>query len=224
MRQQEVQINAEGVIIKGNLVVPQSARGIVIFAHGSGSGRFSPRNKLVAAVLNKSNVATLLIDLLTEEEEQEDEITREHRFNIDLLASRLIYATHFIQSEDWPLEISTQKITKKLKVGYFGASTGAAAALVAAAQLPERIEAIVSRGGRPDLAGEALGRVKAPTLLLVGGEDYQVIDLNKEALEKLTQVKNKELVIIPGVTHLFEEPGALEDVASYAVEWFKKYL
>lgn len=220
----EVQISAEGVIIKGNLVVPQSARGIVIFAHGSGSGRFSPRNKLVADVLNKSNVATLLIDLLTEEEEQEDEVTREHRFNIDLLASRLVYATHFIQSEDWPLEISTQKITKKLKVGYFGASTGAAAALVAAAQLPERIEAVVSRGGRPDLAGEALGRVKAPTLLLVGGEDYQVIDLNKKALEKLTQVKNKELVIIPGATHLFEEPGALEDVASYAVEWFKKYL
>lgn len=212
---QEVQINAEGVLINGNLNVPQKARGIVIFAHGSGSGRFSPRNKFVAEQLNASEIATLLIDLLSKEEERVDEVTREYRFNIDLLASRLVYATHFVNQN-----LQTQQ----LKVGYFGASTGAAAALVAAAQLPERTEAVVSRGGRPDLAGEALGRVTAPVLLLVGGEDDQVIDLNKQALEKLTNVKNKELVIIPGATHLFEEPGKLEDVANYAVEWFKKYL
>lgn len=212
---QEIDINAEGVIIKGNLAVPKKAQGIVIFAHGSGSGRFSPRNKFVASELNKANIATLLVDLLTEEEEKEDEITREHRFNIDLLASRLVYATHFV---------NLNPTTKSLRVGYFGASTGAAAAIVAAAQLPERIAAIVSRGGRPDLAGEALGRVKAPIMLLVGGADYEVIELSNQALSKLTRVKNKELVIIPGATHLFEEPGALEDVASYAVEWLKKYL
>ncbi len=212
---QEVDINAEEVPIKGNLAVPKKAQGIVIFAHGSGSGRFSPRNKFVASELNKAAIATLLVDLLTEEEEKEDEITREHRFNIDLLAGRLIYATHFV---------NLNPKTKHLKVGYFGASTGAAAAIVAAAQLPERIEAIVSRGGRPDLAGEALGRVKAPIMLLVGGEDYEVIDLNNQALSRLTNAKNKELVIIPGATHLFEEPGALEDVAGYAVEWFQKYF
>ncbi|KKR81349.1 MAG: hypothetical protein UU73_C0003G0088 [Candidatus Daviesbacteria bacterium GW2011_GWA1_41_61] len=212
---QEIQINADGIIINGSLTLPQKARGIVVFAHGSGSSRFSPRNKFVASKLNKTDIATLLIDLLTEEEERVDEETREYRFNIDLLASRLVYATHFVNQSVSP---------KGLKVGYFGASTGAAAALVAAAQLPEGTSAIVSRGGRPDLAGEALGRVKAPVLLLVGGEDYQVIDLNKQTLKKLTQVKNKELVIIPGATHLFEEPGKLEDVASYAASWFKKYL
>lgn len=213
--EKDVQINAESVIINGNLNVPKKARGIVIFAHGSGSGRFSPRNKLVADVLNKSDIATLLIDLLTEEEEQEDETTREHRFNIDLLASRLVYSTHFVNQNSQ---------TKDLKVGYFGASTGAAAAIVAGAQLSERVEAVVSRGGRPDLAGEALTKVKASVLLLVGGEDYQVIDLNKDALQKLTNVKNKELVIIPGATHLFKEPGTLELVADHATEWFKKYL
>lgn len=212
---EEIQINTEGLIINGTLVVPKRARGIVIFAHGSGSGRFSPRNKFVAEQLSQSDIATLLIDLLTEEEERVDEVSGEYRFNIDLLASRLVYATHFINQNPQ---------TKLLKVGFFGASTGAAAALVAAAQLPERIEAVVSRGGRPDLAGEALGRVKAPILLLVGGEDHQVIELNKQALEKLDLVKNKELVIIPGATHLFEEPGALEDVADFATEWFKKYL
>lgn len=214
-RDQKVEIDANGVIINGNLTIPKRARGIVIFAHGSGSGRFSPRNRFVAEELNKADIAALLIDLLTGEEEREDEVTREYRFNIDLLASRLMYATHFVKQDSR---------TSELHVGYFGASTGAAAALVAAAQLPEQVEAIVSRGGRPDLGGEALGRVKAPVLLLVGGEDYQVIDLNKEALEKLASVKNKELVIIPGATHLFEEPGKLEDVASHAVEWFKKYL
>ena len=210
-----VKINVDGISINGNLVIPWKARRIVIFAHGSGSGRFSPRNRFVADELNKSDIATLLIDLLTEEEEREDEVTMEYRFNIDLLASRLVYATHFVNQDSR---------TKGLHVGYFGASTGAAAALVAAAQLPDIIEAIVSRGGRPDLAGEALNRVKAPTLLLVGGEDLQVIDLNRQALDKLTEAQNRELVIITGATHLFEEPGKLEEVASHAVEWFKKYL
>lgn len=219
---QEVQINAEGVIINGNLVVPEKSCGIVIFAHGSGSDRFSPRNKFVAEELNKSDIATLLVDLLTEEEEREDEESREYRFNIDLLASRLVYATHFVQSADWRLPPIDLK--EGLTIGYFGASTGAAAAIVAAAQLEDRIKAIVSRGGRPDLAGEALERVTAPTLLLVGGEDTQVIDLNKQSLKKLVSVRNKELVIIPGATHLFEESGKLEDVASHAVDWFKKYL
>lgn len=211
-----VNISADSVSIEGIMEVPAKATGIVLFAHGSGSGRFSPRNRFVAGELNKADIATLLVDLLTDEEEREDEETREYRFNIDLLASRLMSATHFVNQ-------SSQ--TKKLRVGYFGASTGAAAALVAAAQLlPETVVAIVSRGGRPDLAGEALKRVKASTLLLVGGEDIEVIDLNKQSLERLTNVKNKELVIIPGATHLFEESGKLEDVASYAVEWFKKYL
>lgn len=210
-----VRIPADFVTIEGILEVPAGARGIIIFAHGSGSGRFSPRNRFVASELNKSDIATLLIDLLTKEEEREDEVTGGYRFNIDLLGARVIDATH------WLAENPT---TKNMRVGYFGASTGAAAAIVAAAQLNGLVQALVSRGGRPDLAGEALGRVKAPVLLLVGGEDTSVIDLNKQALEKLTNTKNKELVIIPGATHLFEEPGKLEDVASHAVEWFKKYL
>ncbi|RJQ35776.1 alpha/beta hydrolase [Candidatus Microgenomates bacterium] len=212
---QEIILNANNVPIHGTLAVPENSEGIVIFAHGSGSGRFSPRNRYVAGMLQKAHIATLLIDLLSPEEEKADDITGEYRFNIDFLAARLLTITHYIEQDP---------VLKHLKIGYFGASTGSAGALVAAAQHPEPIEAIVSRGGRPDLAGESLMGVKSPVLLLVGGEDYQVVDLNKQALEKLTNVKNKELVIIPGATHLFEEPGKLEEAASYAKEWFKKYL
>jgi dienelactone hydrolase len=212
---QEVQIETEGKFIKGNLNVPEEAHGLVIFAHGSGSGRFSPRNRYVAEVLNRANMATLLIDLLTEDEEKEDEITGQYRFNIDLLAGRLVSSTRFT---------SENQFTRNLKVGYFGASTGTAAALVAAAQLPEKIEAVVSRGGRPDLAGEDLSKVETAVLFLVGGEDYPVIDLNKKALEKLTKAKDKKLVIVPGATHLFEEEGKLEEVAGHAAAWFDRYL
>lgn len=212
---EDVEIDAEEIKIKGNLAVPKKARGIVIFAHGSGSSRFSPRNRFVAEYLQKAGFATLLIDLLTEEEESVDEITGEFRFNINLLASRLMYAAHFVRGDER---------IKNLPVGYFGASTGAGAAIVAAAQLPGRIEAIVSRGGRPDLAEEALRRVDAATLLIVGGEDPQVIELNEWALARLSKAKNKEMVIIPGATHLFEEPGTLEEVADYAKRWFAEYL
>src|SRR5918999_5766417 len=201
-------------IIEGNLTLPTDAKGIVIFAHGSGSSRHSPRNKYVAQVLNDAGIATLLIDLLTSEEEKIDNITREHRFNIKLLAKRLLAAT------DW---ISQSAAFRNLKVGYFGASTGAAAALVAAAERASLVYAIVSRGGRPDLAGsDILNRIEAPTLLIVGGNDKQVIELNERALKQLTKIeKKKKLVIIPKATHLFEEPGTLEEVARHASGWFR---
>jgi dienelactone hydrolase len=208
-----VKIPTGEAAINGNLTIPPKAKGIVLFAHGSGSGRFSPRNRLVAREINNARIATLLIDLLTEEEEAKDEFTGEFRFDIDLLAQRLIFATEWLKKNPE---------TKNLAVGYFGASTGAAAALIAAAKLPDMAKAVVSRGGRPDLAGEYLSKVKAPTLLIVGGDDVEVLELNKEALEQLRS--EKELTVVLGATHLFEEPGKLEEVARLAIVWFSKRL
>ncbi|MDJ0796056.1 MAG: dienelactone hydrolase family protein [Calothrix sp. MO_167.B12] len=208
-----VVIATESVRLEGNLVVPPTAQGIVLFAHGSGSSRQSPRNRAVAKVMQRAGLATLLFDLLTSEEEKIDLRTRHLRFDIGLLASRLIGATNWLaQYPD----------THNLKVGYFGASTGAAAALIAAADEPQKVSAVVSRGGRPDLAGTALTRVQAPTLLIVGGYDFPVIEMNQEAMAQLGS--EKQLQIIPKATHLFEEPGALEEVALLATQWFQKYL
>jgi pimeloyl-ACP methyl ester carboxylesterase len=186
---------------------------VVLFAHGSGSSRHSRRNRHVAALLNEAKLATLLLDLLTVEEEAVDMRTAHLRFDIGLLAGRLIVAT------DW---LTREPDTQRLPVGYFGASTGAAAALVAAAERPDVVDAVVSRGGRPDLAGPALPLVRAPTLLIVGGDDVTVLELNRQALAQLRA--EKELVIIPGATHLFEEPGALDEVARLARDWFERYL
>lgn len=198
--------------IAADVVVPVNARGLVIFAHGSGSSRFSSRNRFVAGELQRAGFATLLLDLLTAREEEVDLRTRHLRFDIGLLASRLVEATN------WASEAAE---VKALKPAYFGASTGAAAALIAAADLPEKIRAVVSRGGRPDLAGTALKRVAAPTLLIVGGEDTQVIDLNRQAMDQLEC--KKKLEIVPGASHLFEEPGALEQVAALASGWLKEH-
>jgi putative phosphoribosyl transferase len=208
-----VQIKIDQLTLEGSLLIPEVARGLVLFAHGSGSSRFSPRNTYVAKELWKVNLATLLFDLLTKEEERIDSVTAQLRFNIRLLADRLIGAT------DWLNQITD---VKKLSIGYFGASTGAAAALAASAERADVVKAIVSRGGRPDLAGEALPRVKAPTLLIVGGNDRLVLDLNRGAMVKLNV--GKKLAIVPGATHLFEEPGTLEEVARLAAAWFQKYL
>jgi len=196
-----------GVVIEGDLTCPDDAVGLVAFAHGSGSSRFSPRNRMVAAELNERGIATLLLDLLTPDEERADAITGQLRFDIDLLAPRLAAAA--VQVGD----------TTELPVGYFGASTGAAAALVAAADDPDRIRAVVSRSGRPDLAGKRLRAVRAPTLLICGGNDPIVVDLNMRALDLLTAAR-AELEIVPGATHLFEEAGALEQVAQLAADWF----
>jgi putative phosphoribosyl transferase len=204
--------NDLGLELLGDLRAPEHARGLVLFAHGSGSSRRSPRNRYVAEWLNRTDLATLLVDLLTLEEEEIDSRTAHLRFDIALLASRLAGVT------DW---LAQEPMTQRLPVGYFGASTGAAAALVAAAGRPD-VRAVVSRGGRPDLAGPALGRVRAPTLLIVGGEDRVVIELNRRAYEELRC--KKQLVIVPGATHLFEEPGALETVAQLAREWFERHL
>ena len=201
------------VALEGDLSVPRGARGVVLFAHGSGSSRHSPRNRYVAEALQEAGLATLLIDLLTPEEEAIDLRTQHLRFDIGLLAERLIGATEWLtQTPD----------SRDLKIGCFGASTGAAAALVAAAERPEVVGAVVSRGGRPDLAGAALTRVRPPTLLIVGGRDPAVIELNREALAMLRG--EKQLVIVPGATHLFEESGALEKVAELAREWLGRYL
>jgi putative phosphoribosyl transferase len=208
-----VEIKLGKIILAGSLCIPEGARGIVLFAHGSGSSRFSPRNTFVARELRQANLATLLFDLLTKEEERIDTLTAELRFNIRLLADRLVGAT------DW---LTRRADTEKLRIGYFGASTGAAAALVAAAERSAVIKAIVSRGGRPDMAGKALPEVKAPTLLIVGGNDPVVIDLNRDALSQLKV--DRDLVIISGATHLFEEPGTLEEVARLSAGWFQKYL
>jgi pimeloyl-ACP methyl ester carboxylesterase len=208
-----VRVAAGPVTLEGNLSLPEGARGIVLFAHGSGSSRHSPRNRYVAQVLNEAKLATLLVDLLTPDEEAIDLRTAHLRFDIGLLAERLVGVT------DW---ITQYPDTRHLRVGYFGASTGAAAALVAAAQRPDAVDAVVSRGGRPDLAGPALARVRAPTLLIVGGNDFEVIELNRKALALLHC--EKRLVIVPGATHLFEESGALEEVARLAREWFERYL
>jgi dienelactone hydrolase len=208
-----VRIPVGSVVVEGNLTVPSGAKGVVLFAHGSGSSRFSPRNQYVAKQFNKARIGTLLFDLLTNEEDQEDIETAEYRFNINLLAERLIGATEWLNKDI---------DTKNIVFGYFGASTGAAAALIAAAKLPSDIAAVVSRGGRPDLAGDYLARVVAPTLLLVGGLDTVVIELNRQAMEQMSA--EKKLVIIPGATHLFEEPGKLEEVAKLSTDWFLRYL
>jgi dienelactone hydrolase len=210
---QSVQVSAGSVRLEGNLGIPAAAKGIVLFAHGSGSSRHSRRNRFVAQVLREGGLATLLIDLLTEAEEAVDVQTRHLRFDIDLLVERLVGAT------DW---LAQQPTTYKLKVGYFGASTGAGAALVAAAKRPDAVGAVVSRGGRPDLARSVLPQVQAPTLLIVGGNDLPVIGLNREALGQLQATKKLE--IVPGATHLFEEPGTLEEVARLANHWFQRYL
>jgi len=207
-----ISIEADAVVLRGFVEIPDGARGAVLFAHGSGSSRFSPRNNYVAQALREARVGTLLFDLLTAEEERLDEETRESRFDIPLLTRRLVGATHWAQAHS---ELS------HLALGYFGASTGAAAALCAAACTPA-IRAVVSRGGRPDLAGSALAEVRAPTLLIVGGADRQVIALNRRALAQLTCEAHLE--IVPGATHLFEEPGALEQVASLASKWFERHL
>ncbi len=208
-----VRVPAGSVTLEGNLTLPEQSRGIVLFAHGSGSSRHSPRNRYVALLLNEAKLATLLIDLLTLHEEVVDARTAQLRFDIDLLAERLVDAT------DWLTQFPD---TKDLRIGYFGASTGAAAALAAAALRPDPVGAIVSRGGRPDLAGAALIRVRAPTLLIVGENDEQVIQLNRAALAQLRC--EKQLVIVPGATHLFEEPGALDVVARLARDWFERHL
>jgi putative phosphoribosyl transferase len=199
--------------IEGDLVIPERAQGAILFAHGSGSSRYSPRNRYVAQVLQEAGLATLLLDLLTHEEEVIDTRTAALRFNIRLLADRLVEATR------WLVE---QPQTSALPIGYFGASTGAAAALVSAALIPELVASVVSRGGRPDLAGTALRHVLAPTLLIVGGDDVIVLELNRKALALLPG--EKKLEIIPGATHLFEEPGALEAVAELARDWFVLHL
>jgi dienelactone hydrolase len=208
-----VRVAAGRVMLEGNLSLPEGARGVVLFAHGSGSSRHSPRNRYVARLLNAAKLATLLVDLLTSDEEAIDTRTAHLRFDIGLLAERLIATT------DW---LTQQPATRVLRLGYFGASTGAGAALVAAAERPDAVGAVVSRGGRPDLAGPALARVRAPTLLIVGGNDFPVIELNRAALAQLRC--EKRLAIVPGATHLFEEPGALDEVARLACEWFTRYL
>lgn len=208
-----VEIPTGKVLLHGDLTIPGGAKGIVLFAHGSGSSRLSPRNRLVARVFNRSNLGTLLFDLLTSEEEAVDTYTRHLRFDIDMLARRLTDAAKWIfEQED----------TREMHVGLFGASTGAAAALMSAAELGSRISAVVSRGGRPDLAGDTLAEVMAPTLLIVGGLDDVVIDLNELAYRQLRC--EREIKIVPGATHLFEEPGKLEAVADIAAEWFRRHL
>ena len=206
---QVLRIPAAGVTLNADLVVPVDARGIVLFAHGSGSSRHSHRNQFVARTLQESSFATLLMDLLTIEEERTDNQTREHRFDIDLLSARL---TSIIE---W---VSQQATLKDLPIGLFGASTGAAAALVAAARRPHLVHAVVSRGGRPDLAGEHLKQVNAPTMLIVGGHDDAVLVLNEQAKAKMPG--EVTLKIVPRATHLFEEPGALAQVAEFAAAWF----
>ena len=209
----EVQIPAGRALLSGNLTIQENSEALLLFAHGSGSSRHSPRNQFVARTLNHAGLGTLLFDLLTPEEEALDIYTREHRFNISLLAERLVHATKWTQK---------QVETRDLRIGYFGSSTGGAAALVAAAELPQDAGAIVSRGGRPDLAGDALPKVHAPTLLIVGGNDDIVIELNEMARDQMRcEVK---LQIISGATHLFEEPGALEKVAKLASDWFSLHL
>jgi len=213
MYKTELEIPINHIHLQGILQIPDKAKGIVLFVHGSGSSRLSKRNQYVANELNKSHIATLLFDLLTPEEEDVDEFTREHRFNVELLAMRLMTVT------DWILQ---QSKTSELAIGYFGASTGGGAALKAAAERQELVKVVVSRGGRPDLAGNALTEVKAPTLLIVGGNDDVVIEINQMAMKQLHSIK--KLAIVPGATHLFEEAGALDEVARLATEWFLKYF
>lgn len=209
----EVEIRSGGVVLNGDLSIPAGAKGVVLFAHGSGSSRHSPRNQFVAQTIREAGAGTLLFDLLTRTEESVDARTAHLRFDIGLLAERLVDATNWIAADDE---------TSHLGVGHFGSSTGGGAALVAAAELGEAVGAVVSRGGRPDLAGDALPKVKSPTLLIVGGLDYPVIEMNREAYALLRC--EKELKIVPGATHLFEEPGTLATVAHLAADWFQKHL
>ena len=209
----EVEIQAGHAVLSGNLTIPDGAVALVLFAHGSGSSRHSPRNQFVARTLKDAGLATLLFDLLTPEEEAIDMRTGDLRFNIGLLAERLVHATNWAKQQDE---------TRDLRTGYFGSSTGGAAALVAAVDIPQDVDAIVSRGGRPDLAGDALPKVQAPSLLIVGGNDDIVIELNEMARDRMRcEVK---LEIVPGATHLFEEPGALEKVAKLASDWFVSHI
>ena len=209
----DVRIEAGREVLFGNLNILENATTLVLFAHGSGSSRHSPRNQFVARTLNNAGLATLLFDLLTQQEEAIDMRTREHRFNIALLAERLVHATKWAKQQEHTLD---------LRIGYFGSSTGGAAALVAAAEIPKNAGAVVSRGGRPDLAGDALPKVQAPTLLIVGGNDDVVIELNEMARDQMRCEVTLE--IIPDATHLFEEPGALEQVAKLASEWFVNHI
>jgi putative phosphoribosyl transferase len=211
--ERSVSISVGRIALQGDLRLPEGAGGVVVFAHGTGSSRFSPRNTYVARVLERAGLATLLMDLLTSGEEEVDARTGHLRFDVGLLARRLLAAT------EW---LAQQPDTRHLVVGYFGASTGGGAALVAAAERPQAIGAVVSRGGRPDLAGPALPRVATPTLLIVGGRDEPVIELNQQAFDQLRC--EKRLEIVPGATHLFEEPGTLEQVAELARGWFSRYL
>lgn len=210
-----VQILSTGVRLEGIVSVPENPQGLVVFVHGSGSSRHSPRNQFVAQTLQAGGLATLLFDLLTTYEEEIDLRTRHLRFDIDLLARRTAGVL------EW---LDLQPFAHDLKRGLFGSSTGAAAALMAAAELPDKVAAVVSRGGRPDLAGPALPKVQAPTLLIVGGHDEVVIDLNEEALDQMQEGAEKKLVIVPGASHLFEEPGTLEHAARLATEWFQTHL
>jgi len=212
-QQSEIRIPVGDVIVEGNLALFKNAQGIVVFVHGSGSSRFSSRNQYVARYFNNQKIGTLLFDLLTSKEEEIDLVTAEYRFNIDLLARRLVGVTEWLR---------TEPATRSFKLGYFGASTGAAAALIAAAELPASVAAVVSRGGRPDLAGDYLARVKAPTLLLVGGWDTEIIELNRIAQSQMTNLNKLE--IISEATHLFEEPGKLEEVARLSAQWLMHYL
>lgn len=218
VRERRVEIPADGVMLDADLVVPPGATGLVVFAHGSGSSRRSPRNRLVAGELQRARLGTLLLDLLTEAEEGRDEATGEFRFDIDLLAERLTSAVDWTTMIDWSLDGERGN----LAVGIFGASTGAAAAVVAAANRPRVVRAVVSRGGRADLASGELPSVAAPTLLIVGGADRDVLELNRKALELLRT--QKRLEIVEGATHLFEEPGALDQVAELARDWFVAHL
>jgi putative phosphoribosyl transferase len=211
--QQSMQIPAAGVLLEADVAIPESARGVVLFAHGSGSGRLSPRNRYVAGELTNAGLATVLADLLTAEEERVDARTRELRFDIELLTARVVALT------DW---LAANETTTDLGVGVFGASTGAAAALAAAATRPARVQAVVSRGGRPDLAGEFLHLVRQPTLLIVGALDTVVIELNRAAMRQLGG--QARLEIVSGATHLFAEPGGLEQVARLARDWFRRHL
>jgi putative phosphoribosyl transferase len=210
---ESIRVPAGGAFLDGDLILPQDASGLVVFAHGSGSGRHSPRNRAVAAALRESGLGTLLLDLLTPEEEIVDEETAELRFDIPFLAERLAGVTE---------TLARDPRAKGLPIGYFGASTGGGAALLAAAARPDLVRAVVSRGGRPDLAGEALSRVRAPTLLIVGGADRPVLELNRAALDRIGA--QKSLKVVPGATHLFPEPGALEEVARLAADWFRTHL
>ena len=207
-----VKIELEETILKGNLSVPQKSQRIVLFVHGSGSSRFSSRNKRVAAQFNQAGLATLLFDLLTAQEEEADRLSGKYRFNINLLASRVVATLNWLQ----------EKFSETFSVGLFGASTGAAAALIAAARMPNKVGAVVSRGGRPDLAINQLHLVKAPTILIVGGNDKTVIELNRRAFDMLNV--EKKLEIIKGASHLFEEPGTLDRVAKLSIDWFNRFL